>query len=250
MHIRIDVGKCLLILEECAMLEQMKKDVYEACKLLLKYGLVSLTEGSVSRIDRKSGLFVIKPEYVEYEKLRMEDLIVVDLQGNKLEGIYEVPADAQTHRILYRKFSRIRGIVHTHSFWTASWAQAGRSVPCYGTNYADYIYGEIPCIRMLTREEIIDGYELNTGKIIVDDFAKNYRDYIATPAVLCKNHGLFTWGTDARNAVHNAVIAENCAKTAAMCEVLNPKARPISQELQDAYYEQKNGFAALYERIS
>lgn len=240
----------VLILEECAMLEQMKREVYEACKLLIKYDLVSLAEGSVSRIDRKSGLFVIKPEHVEYEKLKMEDLVVVDLQGRKIEGFYEVPADAPAHSILYKKFPRIQGIVHTHSFWSTSWAQAGRAVPCYGTNYADYIYGEIPCVRMLTKEEIMEGYALNTGRIIVDDFVKNHRDYIATPVVLCKNHGVFTWGTDARNAVHNVVIAENCAKTAAMCEVLNPKAQSIPQELQDAYYEQKNGFAALYERIS
>lgn len=232
------------------MLEQLKRDVYEACKLLLKYNLVAFAEGNVSGIDRESGLLVIKPEDITYAKLRIEDLIVVDLQGNKIEGIHKVPADAHAHRVLYKKIKGISGIVHTHSFWTASWAQAGRAIPCYGTIHADYIYGEIPCTRMLTIEEIAEGYELNTGRVIVDNFIKNRRDYIATPAVLCKNHGLFAWGTDAGNAVRNAYIAEECAKTAAMCEVLNPNVRPMSQELQDAYYDQKNGFDTFYERIS
>lgn len=237
-------------LEENVMLEQLKRDVYEACKLLLKYDLVVLTEGSVSALDQESGLFVIKPENISYAKLRIEDLIVADLQGNKVEGIHQVPADAHAHCILYKNFKRISGIVHTHSFWTTSWAQAGRAVPCYGTNHADYIYGEIPCSRMLTREEIAEGYEINTGRIIVDNFTKNRRDYIATPAVLCKNHGLFAWGTDASNAVRNAYISEECAKAAAMCEVLNPNVRPMPQELQDAYYDQKNGIDTFYERIS
>ena len=182
--------------------------------------------------------------------MEIDDLLVLNLKGEKVEGIHQVPADADAHKVLYKKFTRIRGIVHTHSFWSTSWAQAGRSIPCYGTNHADYIYGEIPCTRLLTREEALEGYELSTGRLIVEDFVKNKRDYIATPTVLCKNHGVFAWGTDAGNAVRNAYIVEECAKMAAMCEVLNPKARPIPQELQDIYYDHKNGFAALYERIS
>ena len=179
------------------MLEQLKKEVYEANMLLPKHGLVTFTWGNVSGIDRESGLFVIKPSGVEYDKLTPEDMVVVDLSGNKVEGRYNPSSDTPTHVVLYNRFPKIGGIVHTHSEWATSWAQAGRDIPCYGTTHADYIYGEVPCVRNLTKEEIEEAYELNTGVLIADEFEARKKDYIAVPAVLCKNHGPFTWGKDA-----------------------------------------------------
>ena len=194
------------------MLEQLKKEVYEANMLLPKYSLVTFTWGNVSGIDRESGLFVIKPSGVEYDKLTPDDMVVVDLDGNKV----------------------------------ASWAQAGRDIPCYGTTHADYIYGEIPCVRNLTKEEIEEAYEKNTGVLIADEFERMKKDYIAVPAVLCKNHGVFTWGKDAHEAVHNAVVAEEVAKMAARCELINPDVKPAPQELQDKHYYRKHGANAYY----
>ena len=190
------------------MLEQLKKEVYEANMLLPKYGLVTFTWGNVSGIDRESGLFVIKPSGVEYDKLTPDDMVVVDLNGNKVEGRYNPSSDTPTHVVLYNRFPKIGGVVHTHSTWATSWAQAGRDIPCYGTTHADYIYGEIPCVRNLTKEEIEEAYEKNTGVLIADEFERKAKDYLAVPAVLCKNHGVFTWGKDAHEAVHNAVVLE------------------------------------------
>ena len=152
------------------MLEQLKKEVYEANMLLPKYDLVTFTWGNVSGIDRESGLFVIKPSGVEYDKLTPEDIVVVDLNGNKVEGRYNPSSDTPTHVVLYNRFPKIGGVVHTHSAWATSWAQAGRDIPCYGTTHADYIYGEIPCVRNLTKEEIEEAYEKNTGVLIADEF--------------------------------------------------------------------------------
>ena len=176
------------------MLEQLKQEVYEANMQLPKFGLVTFTWGNASGIDRKSGLFVIKPSGMEYGKLKAEDMVVVDLNGVKVEGKYNPSSDTATHAVLYRRFPNVGGIVHTHSSWAASWAQAGRSIPCYGTTHADYIYGEVPCVRNLTKEEIEEAYERNTGILIADEFEEHGIDYEATPAVLCKNHGPFTWG--------------------------------------------------------
>lgn len=231
------------------MLEQLKKEVYEANMLLPKYNLVTFTWGNVSGIDRDAGLFVIKPSGVEYDKLKPEDMVVVDLQGNKVEGEYNPSSDTATHVVLYNRFPNIKGIVHTHSSWATSWAQAGRSIPCYGTTHADYIYGEVPCVRNLTKEEIEAAYEWNTGVLIADDFEKKKRDYLATPAVLCKNHGVFTWGKHAHDAVHHAVVVEECAKMAARCEMLNPRVMPAPQELQDKHYYRKHGANAYYGQI-
>ena len=205
------------------MLEQLKKEVYEANLLLPKYDLVTFTWGNVSGIDREKGLFVIKPSGVEYDKLTPEDMVVMDLEGNKVEGRYNPSSDTPTHVVLYNRFPQIGGVVHTHSSWATSWAQAGRDIPCYGTTHADYIYGEIPCVRNLTREEIEEAYERNTGVLIADEFEARGKDPAAVPAVLCKNHGVFTWGKDAHEAVHNAVVAEEVAKMAARCEMLNPQ---------------------------
>ena len=173
------------------MLEKLKEEVYKANMDLPKYGLVTFTWGNVSGIDREKGLFVIKPSGVDYDKLTPEDMVVVDLQGNKVEGKYNPSSDTPTHVVLYNKFPNIGGIVHTHSSWATSWAQAGRGIPCYGTTHADYMYGEIPCVRNLTKEEIEEAYEKNTGVLIADYFKD--KDYEAVPAVLCKNHGPFTW---------------------------------------------------------
>ena len=228
------------------MLEQLKKDVYEANMLLPKHQLVTFTWGNVSGIDRASGLFVIKPSGVEYDDLTPESMVVVDLDGNVVEGDYNPSSDTETHRILYREFPNIGGVVHTHSPWATSWAQAGRGIPCYGTTHADYFYGEIPCVRNLTKEEIEEAYELNTGILIADYYKENKLDYEAVPGVLCKNHGPFAWGTDPHNAVHNAVVVEECAKMAARCELINPQVKPAPQELQDKHYYRKHGKDAYY----
>ena len=226
------------------MLEQLKKEVYEANMLLPKYNLVTFTWGNVSGIDRESGLFVIKPSGVDYDMLRPEDMVVVDLDGNRVEGEMNPSSDTATHVELYKAFPNIGGIVHTHSPWATSWAQAGRGIPCYGTTHADYMYGEIPCVRNLTREEIEEAYEKNTGVLIAEYFKD--KDYLAMPAVLCKNHGPFTWGKNAYEAVHNAVVLENVAMMACRCEMVNPQVQPAPQELQDKHYLRKHGPNAYY----
>ncbi|WP_320937649.1 L-ribulose-5-phosphate 4-epimerase [Enterocloster lavalensis] len=226
------------------MLEQLKKEVYEANMLLPRYNLVTFTWGNVSGIDRESGLFVIKPSGVDYDKLRSEDMVVVDLDGNRVEGEMNPSSDTATHVELYKAFPNIGGIVHTHSPWATSWAQAGRGIPCYGTTHADYMYGEIPCVRNLTREEIEEAYEKNTGVLIAEYFKD--KDYVAMPAVLCKNHGPFTWGKNAHEAVHNAVVLENVAMMACRCEMVNPQVQPAPQELQDKHYLRKHGPNAYY----
>ena len=180
------------------MLEKLKEEVYKANMDLPKYGLVTFTWGNVSGIDREKGLFVIKPSGVEYEKLTPEDMVVVDLEGNKVEGKYNPSSDTPTHVVLYNAFPKIGGIVHTHSSWATSWAQAGRAIPCY------------------------------------------------VPAVLCKNHGPFTGGKDAHEAVHNAVVLEEVAKMASRCELINPNVKPAPQELQDKHYYRKHGANAYY----
>ena len=228
------------------MLEELKKQVYEANMELPKYGLVTFTWGNVSAIDRESGLFVIKPSGVEYDKLTPEDMVVVDLDGKKVEGRYNPSSDTATHVELYKAFPQIGGVVHTHSSYATSWAQAGRSIPCYGTTHADYIYGESPCVRCLTAEEIQDAYEENTGHLIVNEFQRLGKDPEAVPAVLCKNHGPFAWGKDAKEAVHNAVVLEEVAKMAYRAETINPRIQPAPQELQDKHYYRKHGANAYY----
>ena len=226
------------------MLEELKKAVYEANMLLPKHNLVTFTWGNVSQIDRETGYFAIKPSGVEYEKLTPDDMVIMDLEGNKIEGRYNPSSDTPTHLELYRAFPKIGGVVHTHSPWATSWAQAERGIPCYGTTHADYMYGEIPCVRCLTKEEIDMAYEKNTGLLIVDYFKD--KDYEAVPAVLCKNHGPFTWGKDGHEAVHNAVVLEEVAKMAARCEMINPQVKPAPQELQDKHYYRKHGVNAYY----
>ncbi len=228
------------------MLEELKKRVYEANMLLPKYGLVTFTWGNVSEIDRETGYFAIKPSGVEYEKLTPDDMVIMDLQGNKIEGRYNPSSDTATHIEIYKAFEKVGGVVHTHSSYATSWAQAGRSIPCYGTTHADYIYGEVPCVRCLTKEEIDGAYEKNTGILIVNDFNENHRDPVAVPGVLCKNHGVFSWGKDAHEAVHNSVVIEEVAKMAFRCELINPEVKPAPQELQDKHYYRKHGANAYY----
>lgn len=228
------------------MLEELKQAVYEANMDLPRHGLVTFTWGNVSGIDREQGLFVIKPSGVDYEKLSPQDMVVMDLDGNKVEGDYKPSSDTATHLELYKAFPEIGGIVHTHSSYATSWAQAGRSIPCYGTTHADYMYGEIPCLRCLTKEEIDGAYEENTGHLIVDAYRELGKDVMAVPAVLCKNHGPFAWGKDAHEAVHNAVVLEEVAKMAYRAETINPRIQPAPQELQDKHYYRKHGANAYY----
>ena len=228
------------------MLEELKQKVYEANIDLPRYGLVTFTWGNVSAIDRESGLFVIKPSGVEYDRLEPGDMVVMDLNGNKVEGRYNPSSDTATHLELYKAFPEIGGVVHTHSSYATSWAQAGRDIPCYGTTHADYIYGAVPCVRCLTREEIEDAYEENTGHLIVSEFRRLNKDPMAVPAVLCKNHGPFAWGKDAKDAVHNAVVLEEVAKMAYRAETINPRIQPAPQELQDKHYYRKHGANAYY----
>ena len=228
------------------MLEELKKQVYEANMKLPYYGLVTFTWGNVSAIDKEKGLFVIKPSGVDYDKLSPEDMVVMDLEGNRIEGCLNPSSDTPTHLELYKAFPEIGGIVHTHSSYATSWAQAGRGIPCYGTTHADYIYGEVPCLRCLTKEEIEEAYEENTGHLIVNEFVRMKKDPTAVPAVLCKNHGPFAWGKDAMDAVHNAVVLEEVAKMAYRTETINPKVLPAPGELQDKHYFRKHGANAYY----
>lgn len=226
------------------MLEELKKRVYEANMGLPKYNLVKFTWGNVSEIDREKGLFVIKPSGVDYDKLTPDDMVVVDLEGNVVEGRYKPSSDTPTHVELYKAFSKIGGIVHTHSTYATSFAQAGRNIPCYGTTHADSIYGDIPCSRNLTEEEINEAYEKNTGKVIIETFEK--LDYMATPTILCKNHGSFSWGENAKKAVYNAVVLEEVAKMAILTEMINKDVKEAPKCIQDKHYNRKHGKNAYY----
>lgn len=228
------------------MLEELKEIVYRANMDLPKYGLVTFTWGNVSGIDREKGLVVIKPSGVDYEKLSPSQMVVVSLDGEKVEGDLKPSSDTATHLELYKAFENIGGIVHTHSSYATSWAQAGRAIPCYGTTHADYIYGSVPCVRNLTKEEIEEAYEENTGHLIVKEFQENQIDPVAVPAALCKNHGPFTWGKDAFEAVHNAVVLEEVAKMAYRTEIINKDVKPAPLELQDKHYYRKHGKNAYY----
>ncbi|MCR5790409.1 MAG: L-ribulose-5-phosphate 4-epimerase [Lachnospiraceae bacterium] len=228
------------------MLEELKQKVYEANMLLPKHGLVTFTWGNVSELDREKGLFVIKPSGVDYDKLKPEDMVVMDFDGNRVEGSLKPSSDMLTHLVLYKEFPAIGGVVHTHSPYATSWAQAGRDIPCYGTTHADYMYGEIPCVRCLTKEEIDEAYEENTGHVIVEEFKARGKDPVAVPATLCRNHGPFAWGKDAMEAVHNAVVLEEVAKMALRTELLNPRVQPAPQRIQDKHYYRKHGANAYY----
>lgn len=226
------------------MLDELKMQVYEANMELPRRNLVTYTWGNVSGIDRGKGLFVIKPSGVAYEDLKPEDMVVLDLEGNQVEGKYRPSSDTATHLELYKAFPEVGGVVHTHSPWATSWAQAGRSIPSYGTTHADYFYGEIPCARGLREEEIRSEYEKNTGLVIIETLEGMNPMYI--PGILCTNHGPFTWGKDPQEAVHNAVVLEEVAKMAFHTEMLNPKIQTMPQVLMDKHFLRKHGKDAYY----
>ena len=226
------------------MLESLKQKVFEANMALPRHGLVTFTWGNVSAIDREKGLVIIKPSGVEYDTMTAEDMVVVDLEGNIVEGKYKPSSDTPTHLMLYKAFQNIGGIVHTHSRHATSWAQAGRDIPAYGTTHGDYFYGAIPCTRKMTRDEIAGEYEAETGNVIVERFKNLSADDI--PAVLVNSHGPFTWGKDADNAVHNAVVLEEVALMAMQTEALNPNVAVMQQELLDRHYLRKHGANAYY----
>lgn len=226
------------------MLEDLKQKVYEANMLLPKHGLITFTWGNVSGIDRNSGLFVIKPSGVEYDVMKPEDMVVVDLDGNKVEGELNPSSDTETHRVLYREFPNIGGVVHTHSRWATTFAQAGQGIRPYGTTQADYFYGEIPCTRDMTSGEIKGAYEYETGVVIAETFRQINPDHM--PAVLVKNHGPFTWETDPFNAVYNAVVLEEVAMMAFHTQLLTGGREPMPQVLLDKHFLRKHGPDAYY----
>ena len=228
------------------MLEDLKERVYKANMLLPQYGLVTFTWGNVSELDEESGIFAIKPSGVDYNLLTPDDMVLIDLDGNKVEGKFNPSSDTPTHLELYRNFQSIGGVCHTHSSYATSWAQSGRSIKCYGTTHADYFYGDIPCLRCLTAEEIEEAYELNTGKLIVNEFKRLGIDPDAVPACLCKNHGPFSWGKNGKKAVESAVVLEEVAKMAYRTELINPKVEETPQFLQDKHYFRKHGANAYY----
>lgn len=226
------------------MLEQLKQQVLEANLMLPKYGLVTFTWGNVSGIDREHGLVVIKPSGVPYEELSKDDLVVVDLQGNKVEGRLNPSSDTPTHLALYHAFPNIGAVVHTHSTWATSWAQSGQSIPALGTTHGDYFYGEIPCTRKMMPGEIQTNYELETGNVIIETFAD--LDEMQMPGVLVHSHAPFCWGKDAIEAVHNAVVLEEVAEIAHHTMTLNRTASPMDQVLLDKHFLRKHGAQAYY----
>lgn len=233
------------------MLEKLKKEVLEANLELVEKGLVIYTWGNVSGIDRSSGYVVIKPSGVSYDKMRAKDMVVVDLKGNVIEGDYRPSSDTPTHIALYNAFEEIGGVVHTHSEMAVVFAQAGIDIPAMGTTHADYFYGAVPCTRSLTREEVENDYELNTGKVIVETVQNRAEldlgfNAMSVPAVVAKNHGPFAWGKDADNAVYNAVVLEKVAAMAFKSLLINPYASPAPQYLLDKHYHRKHGKNAYY----
>lgn len=228
------------------MLESLKKEVFEANLELVKQGLVIYTWGNVSGIDREKGLIVIKPSGVNYDIMKPEDMVVMNLEGEVVEGNLRPSSDAPTHLELYRQFEDIKGVVHTHSSWATSWAQAGRDIPCYGTTHADYFYGEVPCTRKLTKEEIDGEYELNTGKVIVETFKMRDLKPLEVPGVIITSHGPFSWGKSPKDAVHNAKVIEEVAKMAYRTEKIDMKVENIDENLLNKHYLRKHGANAYY----
>ena len=227
------------------MLEKLKEEVCRANLELPKYGLVTFTWGNVSGVDREKGLMVIKPSGVSYDNMCADDMVVVSLEtGEKVEGRWKPSSDTPTHVVLYNAFKNIGGIVHTHSRWATSFAQAGVGIPAYGTTHGDYFYGEIPCTRKMTADEIMGEYEKETGNVIVERFKSLSPDDI--PAVLVNSHGPFAWGSDAENAVHNAVVLEEVAFMAFHARMLNPDLKPMQKTLLDKHYLRKHGANAYY----
>lgn len=228
------------------MLEQLKKEVYEANLLLPKYQLITFTWGNVSGIDRERGLIVIKPSGVNYQSMQAEDMVVCDWQGKVGEGRYKPSSDLMTHLELYRHFTTIGGVVHTHSQNATAWCQAGKAIPALGTTHGDYFYGPIPCTRLMSEAEIRSDYELNTGKVIVETFETLQLDAAQMPGVLVQSHGPFTWGENPGDAVHNAVVLEELAEMAWKTRLINSEVSSMQQTLLDKHYLRKHGPGAYY----
>lgn len=228
------------------MLEQLKEEVFQANLLLPKYQLVTFTWGNVSAIDREKGLIVIKPSGVEYETMKVEDMVVCDMDGNVVEGHYKPSSDLMTHLELYKNFKDIKAVVHTHSRYATSWAQANQDLVALGTTHADYFYGNIPCTDKMRVDAIQGEYELETGKTIVEEFTKRNIDPNQMPAVLVASHGPFTWGEDAKNAVFNSVVLEEVAFMAMNTLLINKEVGRMQQELLDKHFLRKHGPGAYY----
>lgn len=228
------------------MLEALKQTVFEANLELVRQGLVIYTWGNVSGIDREAGLVVIKPSGVDYDKMTVADMVVVDLEGNVIEGSLKPSSDTPTHLALYKAYDQIGSVVHTHSEWATSWAQSGRAIPCYGTTHSDYFYGEIPCTRKLNETEIKGNYEYETGNVIIETITNKGYQAVEVPGIIVFNHGPFTWGKSPRDAVHNAKVMEEVAKMAYRTEKLNRDIDAIDQFLLDKHYLRKHGKTAYY----
>ncbi len=229
------------------MLEELKRAVCEANLLLPRCGLVTFTWGNVSGVDREKSLMAIKPSGVEYGGMTADDMVVVSLEtGKTVEGRWKPSSDTKTHIELYKAFPGIGGIVHTHSPHAVAWAQAGEDIPCFGTTHADYFYGPIPCARHLTQTELEEGYEKNTGAVIVETFRERCIEPSAVPGVICASHGPFAWGKDAAQAVEHAAVLEEVAKMALLTRQVRPSAIPAPQRVQDKHYVCKPGPEAYY----
>lgn len=224
----------------------LREAVYEANMLLPQYRLVTFTWGNVSQLDREKGVVAIKPSGVDYDKLRPEDMVVLDLQGNVVSGRLNPSSDTKTHLALYNAFPQIGGIVHTHSPNAVAWAQAGEDIPCYGTTHADYFYGSIPCARDLTQKEIDEDYEANTGAVIIETFRQRGVNPSYVPAVVCRSHGPFTWGKDAAQAVYHSVVLEEVAKMAILTRQVHGDPVSAPQRIQDKHFLRKHGPNAYY----
>lgn len=228
------------------MLKKLKHAVYEANMELPRRGLVTYTWGNVSGIDRERGLVVIKPSGVSYDELTPDDLVVLDLDGKVVDGELNPSSDTKTHLELYKAFPEIGGIVHTHSPYAVGWAQAGQDIPAYGTTHADYFYGPVPCCRSLTEQEVEEDYERNTGLVIVETFRQRELNPVHVPGAICRNHGPFTWGKDAAQAVYHAVVLEEVAKMAVYTTQIAPDAQPAPQYVLDKHFLRKHGPNAYY----
>ncbi|HDY9234674.1 TPA: L-ribulose-5-phosphate 4-epimerase [Klebsiella pneumoniae] len=225
-------------------MQQLKQQVFEANMDLPRYGLVTFTWGNVSAIDRQRGLVVIKPSGIAYESMTVDDISVVDLQGHVVEGRWRPSSDTATHLALYRRYPDLGGVVHTHSTHATAWAQAGLAIPALGTTHADYFFGDIPCTRALSAQEVDEAYELNTGQVIIETLGE--ANPLHTPGIVVYQHGPFAWGKDAHEAVHNAVVMEEVARMAWIARGTNPQLQPIDSWLMNKHFQRKHGPNAYY----
>lgn len=225
-------------------MQQLKQQVFEANMDLPRYGLVTFTWGNVSAIDRQRGLVVIKPSGIAYESMTVDDMSVVDLQGHVVEGRWRPSSDTATHLALYRRYPDLGGVVHTHSTHATAWARAGLAIPALGTTHADYFFGDIPCTRALSAQEVDEAYELNTGQVIIETLGE--ANPLHTPGIVVYQHGPFAWGKDAHEAVHNAVVMEEVACMAWIARGINPQLQPIDSWLMNKHFQRKHGPNAYY----